>query len=98
LLIDNYLQKLISPSNFWSKFLKMEKEDSRKAEEILQYPQQLPEFYLVDNLEQFADLMDQISDIYFDIEDIGFVDGLVKDVSYSSVKNYYSQLQKYFNK
>lgn len=46
----------------------MEKKDYRKVQEILQYSQELSEFYLVDNLEQFADLISQISDICFEVQ------------------------------
>jgi hypothetical protein len=42
LLIDNYLQKLISLSNFWSELLEMEKEDYKKPKKFCSVLNNLP--------------------------------------------------------
>jgi len=51
------------PSEFRIEFLKMEKQDSIKAKKTLQDFQQLSFFSLVENLEEFSNLMSQISDL-----------------------------------
>lgn len=44
LLINNYLKQLITPSEFQTEILKMEKQDGTKAEKTLQNSQQLSLF------------------------------------------------------
>jgi len=95
LLIDKYLNQLITSFEFQIEFLKMEKQDDTKAKKIFQDYQQLSGFSLVENLEEFSNLMGQISDLCQDIIDWGYEDGLSKDEFYDSVNNLYLQLKKY---
>lgn len=67
LLIDKYLNQLITPFDFQIEFLKLEKNDSRKAREILEDEEQLSTFSLVDNLKEFSNLMGKIYDLCEDV-------------------------------
>lgn len=96
MLIDKYLSQLIISYEFQSEFLEMEKQDATKAKKILQDSQQLSGFYLVENLEEFGNLIGRISTLCQDIIDWGYEDGLSKDEFYDSVNNLYLQLKKYF--
>jgi hypothetical protein len=64
LLIDKYLNQLITPFDFQIEFLKLEKNDSRKA---LEDEEQLSTFSLVDNLKEFSNLMGKIYDLCEDV-------------------------------
>ena len=57
LLINKYLSQFITPSEFRLQYLKMEEEDSKKATIILQDYQQLKVFSLLENLDEFSNLM-----------------------------------------
>ena len=94
MLINKYLNQLITPSEFRIEFLKMEKQDGTKANKILQDYQQLSVFSLVDNLEEFSNIMGQISDLCLEVRELGYGDGLSKDEFYYSVNNLYLQLKK----
>lgn len=96
LLIEKYLSHLITSSEFQNEFLEMEKQDATKADKILQDSQQLSGFYLVENLEEFGNIVARISTLCQDIIDWGYEDGLSKDEFYDSVNNLYLQLKKYF--
>ena len=93
LLIENYLQKVVSPFDFRSQLSKMQREDCIKAREICRSPEELSKFYLLDNLDDFSDLILDISDIGFDAEESGFQEGLKEDDLYSSIQIYYSQFR-----
>ena len=96
LLINKYLNQLITPSEFRIEFLKMEKKDGTKANKILQDSQQLSVFSLVENLEEFSNLMGQISDLCLEVRELGYGEGLSKDEFHHSVNNLYLQLKKSF--
>jgi hypothetical protein len=96
LLIDKYLNQLITSFEFQIEFLKMEKQDDTKAKKIFQDSQQFSGFSLVENLEEFSNLMGQISDLCQDIIDWGYEDGLSKDEFHHSVNNLYFQIKKSF--
>jgi len=96
LLINKYLNQLITPSEFRIEFLKMEKQDGTKAKKILQDFQQLSFFSLVENLEEFSNLMGQISDLCLEVRELGYGEGLSKDEFHHSVNNLYLQLKKSF--
>ena len=96
LLINKYLNQLITPSEFRNEFLEMEKQDSTKAEKILQDFQQLSFFSLVENLEEFSNLTGQISDLCFEVIDVGYGEGLSKDEFHDSVNILCLQLKKSF--
>ena len=96
LLISKYLNQLITPSEFRNEFLEMEKQDSTKAEKILQDFQQLSFFSLVENLEEFSNLTDQISDLCFELIELGYGEGLSEDEFHDSVNNLCLQLKKSF--
>ena len=97
-LINNYLNQLITPSEFRTEFLKMEKQDGRKGTKILQDFQQLEVFSLAEDLEEFSNLMDQISGLCFDFNELwdGTIDRMRENEFYSLINNCYLQLQKSF--
>ena len=96
LLINKYLNQLITPSEFRIEFLKMEKQDGTKAKKILQDFQQLSFFSLVENLEEFSNFMGQISDLCLEVRELGYGEGLSKDEFHHSVNNLYLQIKKSF--
>ncbi len=98
LLIHNYLTRSILPSEFRAQFLQMEKEDSQKARTILADFQQLEVFSLAEDLDEFSDLIDQISDLCFDFDELwdGSTHRMSENKFYYLINNRYSQLQKVF--
>ena len=60
-LINKYLNLIISPYEFRSKFLEIEKEDCRKSTEILQDFEKLKVFTFTEDLEKFSDLINEIA-------------------------------------
>ena len=93
ILIDKYLSQIISSSEFRSKFLQMEKEDSKKASIILENIQELEVLTLANNLEKYSDLIGQISTLCFEYDEVW--DGTMEPMSESEfyclvlVNNYY---------
>ena len=70
--------KFITPYEFQTEFLNMKQDDSTKANKILQDYQQLSIFSFVDTLDDFFDRMDQISDLWQDVNELGYDDGLIE--------------------
>ena len=81
ILIDEYLSRIITPYEFRSKFLQMEKEDSEKATLILEDFQELEVFTLANDLEKFSDLIGKISDLCFEYDELW--DGTIERMSES---------------
>ena len=79
---------------FQSEFLEMEKEDSAKAAKLLQDYTQFSTFSMVSNLKEFSNLTDQISELCFELNEVG---GPSEDEFYSLVENISFQLQNCFN-
>ena len=98
LLIHKYLTRLILPYEFRGQFLQMEKEDSKKAARILEDFQQLEVFSLAKDLDEFSDLMGQISDLCFDFTEYwdGTIPLMTENEFYELINNRYLQLQKIF--
>ena len=96
MLINKYLNQLIIPSEFRIEFFKMEKQDGTKANKILQDFQQLSSFSLVENLEEFFNLMGQISNLCLEVRELRYGEGLSKDEFHHFVNNLYLQLKKSF--
>jgi hypothetical protein len=69
-LIDKYLSRVIPPDEFRSKFLEMEDQDSRTASIILEDFRELEVFTLANDLEEFSDLIGQISTLCFEYYEI----------------------------
>jgi len=102
ILIDKYLSQIISPDEFRSKFLQMEKEDSEKATIILENFQELEVLTLANDLEKYSDLINQISALCFEYSEVW--DGTMEQMSESEfyylvlvnrfwlTMNYYLQL------
>ena len=78
---------------FGLNFLRWNGKIAEKAREIRRSPEELSKFYLLDNLDDFSDLILDISDIGFDAEESGFQEGLKEDDLYSSIQIYYSQFR-----
>ncbi len=96
LLIDKYLNQLITSFRFRNEFLEMETQDATKAKKILQNPQQLSSFSLVENLEAFSDLMNEISDLCFEMGEVDEGNRPSEDEFYNAVNSLYLQLKKSF--
>ena len=98
IVIDEYLSQIITPYQFRSKFLQMKKDDSVKATRILENFQELEVFTLTKGLEKFSDLINQISTLCLEFDEVW--DGTMEPISesefYSLVNNHYLQLQEAF--
>jgi hypothetical protein len=81
LLIHEYLSRVIPPYEFRFKFLQMEREDSKKATIILKDFQELEVFTLAEDLEKFSDLINQISTLCFEYDEVW--DGTMEPMSES---------------
>lgn len=97
ILIDEYLSRVITPYEFRSKFLQMEKEDSEKSTIILQDFQKLELFTLAKDLEQFSDLIGQISTLCFEYSELwdGTMEPMSESEFYYLVNNHYLQLRNF---
>ena len=98
-LIKNYLKHVITPYNFRSQFLKMERQDSEQAGLLSKDFQALEQIILTDSLEIFSDLKIQISTLCFDygeILDDGSGERMIESEFYASINTCYFQLQKIF--
>ena len=79
---------------FQSEFLEMEKKYAEEAAKILEDYKQLSAFSMVSNLKEFSNLTDQISELCFEVNEVG---GPSEQEFYSSVENIYVQIQECFN-
>ena len=97
-LIEKYLRGEIAGHEFRSKFLEMEKQDGKTIYIIQQDFQKLEVFTLADDLEEFADLIEEISTLCLEYDEIwdGTMEQMSESEFYSLVNNYYLQLQKAF--
>jgi len=98
LLIHEYLSRVIPPDEFRSKFLEMEREDSKKATILLEDFQELEVFSLAEDLDEFTHLMGKISALCFDYDEVwdGTMEPMSENEFYYLVNNLYLQLQKAF--
>lgn len=92
-LIDNYLYGTLSLLEFRTQFLEMERENQKKGELTLKNLQELDDFYLAEDLENFSRLIANIRGI---CEDYYVLEPMPETDFYFSVSNYYSQLQEAF--
>jgi hypothetical protein len=69
-LIEKYLRGEIAGHEFRSKFLEMEKQDGKTIYIIQQDFQKLEVFTLADDLEEFADLIEEISTLCLEYDEI----------------------------
>lgn len=97
-LMEKYLKGKIVGHEFRSKFLEMEKQDGKIAYIIQQDFQKLEVFTLADDLEEFSDLIGEISTLCFEYDEIW--DGTMKRMSerefYSLLNKHYFQLAELF--
>lgn len=93
LIIKKYLNKLLTLDKFLTQFLNMHDQDIEKSSVILGNIQELKEFYLVEDLEEFSTLIGEICDL---CEDYYTLTPMPKTTFYSLVKKYYNSLQKSF--
>ncbi len=94
LLLDKYIHHLISSFEFVSEFSKMEKNAASEADKILQDYEQLSVFSIAENLEEFSNITDQISELCFESWELG---GPSEDEFYSSMKDLYFQFKNYLD-
>ena len=97
-LIDKYLGRTITPYEFRSKFLEMEKQDSEEAFIIKQDFRKLEVLTLADDLDKFSDLIIEISTLCFEYDALWeeTMERMSESEFYSLVNNHYLQLQKAF--
>lgn len=98
ILVDEYLSGIIMPYKFWSKFIKIENENSEKSTVILKDFKKLEVFTLAQDLKKFSDLICQISTLCLDYNELrdGTIKRMTENEFYSLVNNHYLQLQKFF--
>lgn len=95
LVIEEYLNHVISPYQFRSKLLQMEKEDSQKSNIILEDFQKLKDFTITEGLDKFSNLMDEIFTLCSEFDETwdGTIEPMSESKFYDLVNNYYFQLQ-----
>ena len=98
IVIHEYLSQIITPYEFRSKFLQMQKDDSAKAALILQNDQELEVFTLAKDLEKFSNLISEISTLWLEFAEVwdGTMELMSESEFYSLVNNNYLQLQEAF--
>lgn len=98
IVIYEYLNQIITPYEFRSKFLQMQKDESAKARIILENFQELKVFTLAKDLEKFSDLISQISTLCLEFYEVwdGRMESMSESEFYSLVNNHYLQLQEAF--
>jgi hypothetical protein len=97
-LIEKYLSRVMTPSEFRLKFSEIEKQDSRTADIILEDFQELEVFMLANDLKEFFDLKSEISTLcfgYYEVWD-GTIEPMSESEFYNLVNNSYLQFQKAF--
>ena len=92
-IINKYLNKTLTISEFRAQFLAMEEEDMKKGYNILGNTQELEVFYLVEDLEKFSRLIGEIIDL---CEDYYVIEPMPETEFYSLVNKYSHQLQETF--
>ena len=94
LLVEKYLNSLLTPTEFRSKFIELEHQDSRTLDIIKQDFRQLEVFTLPKNLNKFSEFQDEILTLCSEYGEIW--DGNIRPMSetefYSLVKKQYLQL------
>ena len=88
--MEKYLEGKIVGHEFRSKFLEMEKQDGKIAYIIKQDFQKLEVFTLADDLEEFSDLIREISTLCLEYGEVW--DGTMKRMSESEFYSYNSIL------
>ena len=99
ILIQEYLRRIISPYEFRSKFLQMTKENTKKSALILENFKKLEVFTLAKDLEDFANLTDEIAVLCLEYDVIWdeTVERMSESEFYSLVNKHYLQLKKIFS-
>jgi hypothetical protein len=92
-LIDNYLNGTLSLLEFRTQFIEMEGENHKKSLLILECFQELEDFYLAEDLEEFSRLIASIRGI---CEDYYVLEPIPETDFYFSVSKDYCQLQEAF--
>ena len=98
-LIEKYLKRKLSGYEFRSKFLKMEIEDGKTAYTIARDFEKLEAFTLADDLEDFSNLIVEISTLCSEYGDIWSesMKPMSESEFYSLVNQHYFQLAKLFS-
>lgn len=96
LLIEEYLNQVISPNDFRFKILEMTKEKSKETKIILGDFQKLEDFTFVEGYEKISDIILEISTLCSDFYETwdGTIEPMPESKFYDLVNNYYRQLQE----
>lgn len=98
LLIEEYLNRMLEPYEFQSKFLEMDKQDAEKSSLILDDFVELENFILMENLDSFSMIMNQFHDFCFEynsgLEE--YIGEMSEEEFYDCVNNRYLAIQKSF--
>ena len=98
-LIEKYLKRKLSGDEFRSKFLKIETEDEKTAYILGRDFQKLEAFTLADDLEDFSNLILEISTLCSEYGDTWYesMEPMSENEFYSLVNQHYFQLAKLFS-
>jgi hypothetical protein len=98
ILIYKYLSQLITPYEFRCDFLQMDKDDLTKSRRILKNFQKLEVFSFTKGLEEFSDLITEISALCLEFGETwdGTMEPMSESEFYSLINKYYFQLQETF--
>jgi hypothetical protein len=95
-LISQYIEKVVTPPVFQSKFLKMEKEDAKAAKMITNDFKQLAIFSVDLKAVEFSSLIGEISDVSMVAQEFGPEEGISDQKFRKSIEKTFLQMQKFF--
>ena len=95
-LISQYIEKVLTPPVFQSKFLEMEKEDAKAAKMITNDFKQLAIFSVDLKAVEFSSLIGEISDISMLAREFGPEEGISDQKFRKSIKKTFFQMQEFF--
>ena len=97
-LIKEYLVETIPSNVFRVRFTRMAREDMKKADEILNDFQQLSNFWIDSELDEFSSLFEEINEkCLYAVEFEGEDGAMPEDEFRDSIEKIFSQMQKYFD-
>jgi hypothetical protein len=95
-LISQYIEKVVTPPVFQSKFLKMEKEDAKAAKMITNDFKQLAIFSVDLKAVEFSSLIGEISDVSMVAREFGPEEGISDQKFRKSIEKTFLQMQEFF--
>lgn len=97
-LIQNYLNKLITPHRFRADFTLLKEEDIKKAEKILENFEELSNFWIDSDLNDFSSSFETMYDNCLSIIELEDEGGAMMETDFrNSIEKHFFKIQKYLN-